>query len=181
MNNLILRDRNLKDIDDYIDWYTVNTEWKDYDAPWEKDEEINLEKIKQCIIKEVQNPPKIKTHFEIESKEGKHIGRVSSYYINGDKEKLAVGIDIINKENRGKGLGYEALLKFIKYILSNITNEVYTETWSGNERMIKLALKLGFKEINRDVDLLKVNGKYYDSITFKLDNNIFNYLYNIVI
>ncbi|WP_051540351.1 GNAT family N-acetyltransferase [Clostridium ihumii] len=181
MNNLILRDRNLKDIDDYIDWYTVNTEWKDYDAPWEKDEEINLEKIKQCIIKEVQNTPKIKTHFEIESKEGKHIGRVSSYYINGDKEKLAVGIDIINKENRGKGLGYEALLKFIKYILSNITNEVYTETWSGNERMIKLALKLGFKEINRDVDLLKVNGKYYDSITFKLDNNIFNYLYNIVI
>lgn len=33
--NIILRDMIESDIDDYVRWFTTETEWSNTDAPWE--------------------------------------------------------------------------------------------------------------------------------------------------
>ena len=44
---------------------------------------------------------------------------------------------------------------------------------SGNNRMIHVAEKIGFKECRRKKDLRKVRGQHYDGLTFKLDEEKF--------
>lgn len=45
--NIVLRDMNESDIEDYVRWFTLEREWENWDAPWEKeetDEETEREK-----------------------------------------------------------------------------------------------------------------------------------------
>jgi len=46
---------------------------------------------------------------------------------------------------------------------------VYTQTWSGNKRMIGLAQKLGFEICQLVPNKRRVRGKLYDGLTFKLN------------
>ena len=41
--NIILRDMEEKDLDDYIRWNTTETEWQNWDAPWEVDNVLHLQ------------------------------------------------------------------------------------------------------------------------------------------
>ena len=36
--NIILRDIIESDIEDYVRWFTVEREWENWDAPWEKED-----------------------------------------------------------------------------------------------------------------------------------------------
>ena len=36
--NIILRDMIESDIEDYVRWFTVEREWENWDAPWEKED-----------------------------------------------------------------------------------------------------------------------------------------------
>ena len=47
-------------------------------------------------------------------------------------------------------------------------NELYTQTWSGNVRMLRCAEKLGFVECNRGVGTREVDGQRYDGLTFRI-------------
>ena len=47
-------------------------------------------------------------------------------------------------------------------------DELHTQTWSGNIRMLRCAEKLGFVECNRNVGAREVDGKKYDGLTFRL-------------
>lgn len=47
-------------------------------------------------------------------------------------------------------------------------DELYTQTWSCNIRMLRFAGKLGFVECNRNVGTLEVDGQKYDGLTFRL-------------
>ena len=47
-------------------------------------------------------------------------------------------------------------------------DELYTQTWSGNVRMLRCTEKLGFVECNRNVGTREVDGKKYDGLTFRL-------------
>ena len=70
---------------------------------------------------------------------------------------------------RGKGYAFSALRLFIRYLLGCGETEIYTQTWSGNVRMIGLAEKLGFEEYRRKRDYRTVSGKKYDGLTFRLN------------
>ena len=48
-------------------------------------------------------------------------------------------------------------------------NSFYTQTWSGNLAIVRVAEKLGFKEVCRKENYREVNGKMYDAITWRLD------------
>ena len=88
--------------------------------------------------------------FQICTPEGEYVGWCSSYFINEDYDsdkdgdRLAIGIDLPE--------GF---------------TELYTQTWSGNERMIKLAEKLGFTECSRESKECTVRGQQYDGLTFR--------------
>ena len=54
------------------------------------------------------------------------------------------------------------------YLHSLGFDELYTQTWSGNERMIRLAEKLGFTECGRELKERTVRGQQYDGLTFRI-------------
>ena len=190
--DIILRDMTEADIEDDIRWYTVETDWSNWDAPWEPLPDISDTDVyrKKELLKLAEPKEKIRWGFEIETAEGNHIGTVSSYMINenfewisvkdikpGDKAFRTVGISIFESSFCGKGFGTKALAAFINYYLENGEDEIYCQTWSGNLRMIKCAEKLGFEICKRKIDYREVNGKKYDGLTFRLEKEEFyNYL-----
>jgi RimJ/RimL family protein N-acetyltransferase len=57
----------------------------------------------------------------------------------------------------------------MNYYFGSGVDALYTQTWSGNTRMIRCAEKLGFVECNRYVGIREVEGKAYDALTFRLE------------
>lgn len=190
--DIILRDMTEADIEDDIRWYTLETDWSNWDAPWEPLPDISDTDSyrKKELLKLAEPKDKIRWGFEIETAEGNHIGTVNSYMINenfewisvkdikpGDKAFRTVGISICESSFCGKGFGTKALAAFVNYYLENGEDEIYCQTWSGNIRMVKCAEKLGFEICKRKIDYREVNGKKYDGLTFKLNKEKFyNYL-----
>ena len=58
---------------------------------------------------------------------------------------------------------------YIDYLKAHGHNSFYTQTWSGNLAMVRVANKLGFKEVCRKANYREVSGKRYDAITWRLD------------
>lgn len=181
-----LRDFQESDITSRIHWETVETEWQLWDAPWEtegltqEEKEAELESYIQLMhgwTAYFHDLPDEKTRrtFQLCAADGTYIGWVSSYriddeYVYNDNGNLcAIGIDIPAVSYRGQGCATEALCLFIDYLLAHGEQALYTQTWSGNVRMIGLADKLGFTEICRKPDLRTVRGQKYDGLTFRLD------------
>ena len=179
--NIILRDMVESDIEDYVRWFTAEREWENWDAPWEKaesDEETERRswtEYYESVKDRPDDAPRWK--FEIEYN-GKHIGWVSSYCIDENYEWVetikdgqnvyrAVGIDICEPDLWGKGIGTNALRAFMDYCFDDGMDELYTQTWSGNVRMIRCAQKLGFVECNRNVGSREADGQY-DGLTFRV-------------
>ena len=173
---ITLRDMRQSDIENYVRWFTEETEWCNWDAPWEKEQTSeDAERASWTEYYEsVRDLPNdvVRWKFEIEY-DGQHIGWVSRYYDLGymdNPENIpAVGIDIPGLENRGKGVGEQALRLFMDYLHQHGCSSFYTQTWSGNTAMLRLAEKLGFREVCRKRDLRTVNGKAYDAVTLRRD------------
>lgn len=193
-HHLILRDFKEEDIQKRIQWETTETEWQLWDAPWEyeglsdqeKADSLNsyIETLKTRVeLYKNKSDSDRRYAFQIEEKNAEHnyIGWVSSYCITDDYSytddtttKWAIGIDLPDMSARGKGYAYEALCAFIAYLKAQGESDVYTQTWSGNERMIHIAEKIGFVECCRKKDFRTVLEKKYDGLTFKLDDEKYN-------
>lgn len=188
--NIVLRDMRESDIDDEIRWNTIETQWTLWDAPWEMEEELrnfDPEKHREKELKWIGiRKPDHRLSLEIDTVDGVHIGSVSAYCIddNFDWYKLnteddrqnanwAVGIEINESAYWSNGWGTQALTAFVKYHLEDGYNKLYTQTWSGNFRMIGLAKKLGFVECNRESGVRLVRGERFDGLTFRLDGAAF--------
>ena len=181
--NIVLRDMNESDIEDYVRWFTLEREWENWDAPWEKeetDEETEREKWTEYYgsVKDLLDDM-LRWKFEIEWN-GRHIGWVSSYHIDENGEWVgkikegqtayhAIGIDICEPDLCGRGIGSIALRAFINYYFDRGENELYTQTWSGNVRMIRCAQRIGFVEYSRKIGVQEFEGKKYDKLTFKIN------------
>ncbi|MBR0137338.1 MAG: GNAT family N-acetyltransferase [Erysipelotrichaceae bacterium] len=171
-----LRDMKEEDIEDYVRWFTTETTWSDWDAPWEPLETDEDQERKSWTeyyesVRDMSEDA-LRRKFEIEVN-GRHIGWVSSYYDLGYVENTdnipAIGIDIPNEKDRHHGYGTRALQLFIDYLKEKGHTSLYTQTWSGNTGMMRVAEKLGFKEAFRKENNREVNGRKYDSITYRLD------------
>ncbi len=173
-----LRDMVYDDIQDYVRWFTKDITWMKTDAPWEKNEYNEREELKSWTeyyqyVKSLQ-PNDIRYKFEIEC-DGKHIGWVSSYtdldYLENKEQILAIGIDIPEVSMQNKGVGTKALELFIDYLKGQGHQVLYLQTWGGNDRMLKVASKLGFEVFYVLPKHRMVEGKLYDAITLILDIN----------
>lgn len=182
-DNIILRDYQLSDVDDEIRWTNVDTAWFSQDTPWMELEKVDPEELRADMIKIMESMPEdaIRWRFEIEV-DGRHIGLVSSCYRDEkfgytpwetiDQSKNAVGnnairelgIEICEMAYWGKGIGPKALTAFIEYYRSLGEHRFLVETWSGNQRMLGCAKKLGFTEVKRQKGAHVVDGKEYDAL-----------------
>lgn len=191
-HNIILRDMRESDIDDEICWNTVQTEWALWDAPWETEEELRTfdpEAHRKKELEWLAKPrPDHRRCLELDTWDGVHLGAVNCYCIDGDcnwlekapeteeerqKARWAVGLDIHDPAYWNGGWGAQALAAFIRYHLEGGYTDLYTQTWSGNARMIALAEKLGFRECRRKEGIRQVRGGTYDGLTFRLDRAAF--------
>ena len=173
---LILRDMKQEDIEDYVRWFTKDTDWSDnWDAPWEKIDTNEEEERKGWTeyFLNLKNLDKNRFHYKFEIEvDGVHIGWISSYYdlgyIDNPANILAVGVDIPEITYRNKGYGTLALKKYMEYLKGFNHKSIFIQTWSGNVAMIKVIEKIGFKEYHRKKDFRIVSNQKYDAITYLL-------------
>lgn len=186
--DIVLRDMEERDIDDYVRWNTVETEWALWDAPWEMEEALasydpaeDRERLEQWIAFLREKQPELPTSLEIDVS-GCHIGMTSAYLVDENYDWISrrevqpgqltywtLGVDIHESAFWGRGLGSQALAAWISYFLGKGFSELCLQTWSGNTRMVHVAKKLGFVECCRKAGIRKVRGGVYDGLTFRLD------------
>ena len=185
--DLILRDICEEDLKKHYTWLTHDTEWWNWDASYWQYQNLSEELLAIEIPKLMDSmrsflqmvsqkkPDDVRYSFQIELKQtGEYIGWISCYCIDenfvatDDDALYAFGIDIPEKKYRSKGLGFQAFSAAIEYYKAHGIDEVYTQTWSGNTPMIRLAQKIGFKLVDVKKDAREHNGKKYDALTFKI-------------
>ncbi len=165
--DIVIRDMRPSDIADHLRWRTVETEWMNWDAPWQQDPSLPASVIERRLRELASAPlPAVRTRFEIALSGGEHIGWMNSYLVDGQPGCTAIGIDIPDPRLRGCGRGERAFSAFIHYLFSAGLPCVYTETWSGNLPMIRLAGKCGFSLVQRGRQDRLVDGRPYDSLLF---------------
>lgn len=182
---VILRDMIPADAEDRVRWETVETEWKDWDAPWENDpKSIHYVPFDETALRSncaerlvrLREEDGLRTSFEICVNDARetHIGWCNSYLIDGQcfyspaGSRRAIGIDIPVNDARQKGYATAAWKLFIAYLFQCGAGELYTQTWSGNARVLGLIAKLGFVEVDRKKNIRPVRGAWYDALTFRL-------------
>ena len=185
-DNITLRDYVLSDVEDEVRWTNEETQWFQSDTPWMTLEPVNAEELRADMAEIINHMPEnaIRWRFEIEV-DGRHIGLVSSYYLNSNFEYTpwesidqnrnapennsirGLGIEICEMEYWGKGIGTKALAMLMDYYRSFGENRFLIETWSGNHRMLGCARKLGFYEVKRVRGAIVVDGKEFDELVLE--------------
>lgn len=169
---IILRELRLNDLDDYLKWKHPSREYHKYNGPYyEKETEEELKKSVEGYREEIKKG-KVKVLVDkkiIANKETDEIiGEVNWYWKSEETLWMELGIVIFNEKYWGQGLGSIVLKMWVNEKFSDHPALVRlgVSTWSGNERMMKLAEKLGFKKeaIYRKARI--VNGKYFDSVSY---------------
>ena len=89
-------------------------------------------------------------------------------YVPNPEEIPAVGIDIPDVSVWGRGVATTALRMYLDYLKNRGYSCAYTQTWSGNHAMLRVAEKLGFTEYFRKKNHRTVNGELYDAVTLKI-------------
>ncbi len=169
-NQIKLRDWIKEDLERYEFWYTGKKKWMDFDAPYyrkpsKKEIQDKLSEITESIkINNWQIPRK---RLVIANRDDdKLIGTVSWYWQSEETNWKSIGIVIYDEQYWGKGIGFDALQLWMDYLFKIDSRLIRLDlrTWSGNQRMMQLAKKLGFKEEARFRKARIINGKYFDSI-----------------
>ncbi len=133
-----------------------------YAPYYQTDEEDSVQVIRELSKKiESINFAEPRTRLVIADRSsGLHIGTVNSYWISKETHWLAAGIVIYDSAYWGEGGGKEALSLWIDYLFKARPEIVRLDlqTWSGNQKMMRLAERLGFRmEGSLDLDSIEPN------------------------
>ena len=170
--NLVIREIEVKDLDDYLYWNHPSREFHKYNGPYygrknKKELEEYIEELRVSLEngeKDVLKNKKIIADEETDE----IIGQVNWYWKSQETLWMEVGIVIFNENYWGKGIGYNALRLWIDEIFEERPEliRIGLSTWSGNLRMMKLAEKLGLKKeaVYRKARI--VDNEYYDSVSY---------------
>ncbi|MHC4939219.1 MAG: GNAT family N-acetyltransferase [Planctomycetota bacterium] len=167
-----LRDFVSEDLPLYEKWLQPGQEWHRWDAPYMPEPDAtwirrHLDSVREGIATQDWEVPRWRVVIA-DKPTNRLVGAVARYWISEATHWSAVGIDIYDPSRWGKGIGFEALKLWCDYLFDAVPEfaRLDLRTWSGNERMIKLAGKLGFKEEARFRKARVVDGEYYDGLAF---------------
>ena len=120
-------------------------------------------------------------HFAIIKKDTDELlGNCSLFDINHIHDTCEIGIFIGEETDRGKGYGPEAMELILSYGFRILNlNNIMLNVASFNSRGIMAYEKIGFKEMGRRSEAIKINNKKYDRIFMEiLNKNFVNTCYN---
>lgn len=140
-----------------------NPEWQQWDGPYfpKNRSDKSLEEFVAEAAAQAPNPDR-----QIIDLNGECIGMVSRY----EEEPAGggwweLGIVIYGPQHWGGGLGREALRLWTERTFAETNAHVITlTTWSGNERMIRSAERIGYRECARIPEARSWQGKRWDSV-----------------
>ncbi|GIO25148.1 GNAT family N-acetyltransferase [Oceanobacillus sp. J11TS1] len=139
-------------------------EWKKWDAPYFP----HKTKSYNAFLSEQEHWINSENYWTIEV-EGNVQGTVSYYWEHQPSQWLEIGIVLHEADSWGKGVGTRALKLWINHLFNQLPLvRVGLTTWSGNQRMIRVAEKLGMQMEARIRKVRYYNGEYYDSIRMGL-------------
>ena len=143
--DLIIRNYAKSDIDDDIRWLNETNDWILLDTPWTKIEKVDPNTFRNETLAFIDSvdEQQMQNRYEIDVCE-KHVGFLTVYSLEEDMNKIAIGIEICEKDYRNKGYGKLALGLFLNFLHKNGLDKVYIETYSHNLAMISCAKKVGF-------------------------------------
>jgi RimJ/RimL family protein N-acetyltransferase len=157
------------DAEDLFRWLNLE-EWNYYDEPDKPFEPVTREEFE--VRRSRPRQPKAGTHtWHIDTLEGKHVGWVNYYHLNEKERYALVGVALPEPEEWGKGYGTEAVCLVIDYLFREMgIDEVRTQTWTGNERMIRVAQKCGLRNagLSPHRAALSVRGEPLEFIHFSM-------------
>ena len=141
------------DDDDMFRWLNME-EWAYYDHPDRPFEPMTHEEFERRTrlpdSGEASGTGRIWQRLQIDTVAGEHVGWINCYELDTAMGSTRVGICLAEQENWGKGYGTEALRLLLDYLFAEMgLQEVRMNTWTGNVRMIRCALKAGFEEVYR--------------------------------
>ena len=100
------------------------------------------------------------------------IGLIDLFDFDPVHRRAGVGILIQNEDDRGKGLGKEALELLIKYAFHHLQlHQIYANIGAENSASIALFTTFGFQKIGLKKDWIYRNGQYFDEVLYQLIQN----------
>jgi RimJ/RimL family protein N-acetyltransferase len=166
---VILRDITKADVEAIYHWTYLadDREHLNWNGPYFQLEDQTFEQFYENGFKnkiELIGSDQVRNILIIEV-DGKLIGTVNWYWESQETNWLSNGIVIFDSTYWSGGYGTEAFQMWTDYIFENMdVVRVGISTWSGNERMIRLASKIGMILEGRIRKARIVNEEYYDSI-----------------
>lgn len=135
-------------------------DWKKWDAPYFPHDSMTYEAFLKGSSKYMEQ-----NDFWVITINDIVCGIVSYYFEDSQSVWLEVGIVIHEGQNWNKGIGTRALKLWVDHIFNTLPQvRVGLTTWSGNERMIRVAEKIGMQLEARIRKVRLYEGNYYDSI-----------------
>ncbi|CAM3156037.1 GNAT family N-acetyltransferase [Sporolactobacillus spathodeae] len=169
---IVIRDWQLKDAEDYIFWRQPGQTWQKFDGPYyprmSRDEVIKLvDTLCMKIKTDTLETPRLDLAIADRNTD-KLLGMVGWYWESKETNWLCAGISIFDPNYWGNGRGFEAFGLWTDYLFDAMPQIVRVDlrTWSGNFGMMRLAEKLGYTKEACFRKARIVNGEYYDSIGY---------------
>ncbi len=172
MHKIEIRDLRVKDLDSYLYWKHPEREHHKYNGPYyPKETEEELKTLGEELASRIRSGSgEVLRNKKVvaDSESGELIGEVNWYWKSRETLWMEVGLVIFNENYWGRGLGTTILNSWITEIFEDFPELVRLglSTWSGNERMMCLAEKIGLKKeaVYRKARI--VEGQYYDSVSY---------------
>ncbi|WP_369899921.1 GNAT family N-acetyltransferase [Bacillus manliponensis] len=158
--------RMIQEKDMYPLWQQIykdeKPEWKKWDAPYFPFVRQEFSVFKENLSAKLKKDPYSQLLFQVD---GDIVGSVGYYWEHEPSRWLEIGITIYHPSYWNGGYGTEALQLYVDLLFKNMEiGRVGLTTWSGNERMMKVAEKIGMKLEGRMRKCRYYNGEYYDSV-----------------
>ncbi|WP_414635250.1 GNAT family N-acetyltransferase [Bacillus sp. NTK074B] len=156
-----IEERDLPTLWDYI-YGDPSPQWKKWDAPYFEHKYVPFEEYMESSIRNKNRSDEFQRIIEVD---GAIIGTVAYYWDYEPTRWLEAGIVIYDPAYWNGGYGTEALSLWIDHLFTTKEiGRVGITTWSGNERMMKAAEKVGMQLEGRMRKCRYYDGVYYDSI-----------------
>jgi RimJ/RimL family protein N-acetyltransferase len=168
---IILRDLNKADIDEYFFMKHPDQKHYDFNGPYFRKPSVEeIQTLIDSLRKKINanDFPIMKNRRLISNEQKELLGEVNWYWKSKETNWMEIGVIIFEEQNWGKGIGFQALRKWIDLLFADFPEivRIGLSTWSGNIGMIKLSQKLGMIEEACYRKARIVNDTYYDSISY---------------
>lgn len=164
---VLLRNRQPADIGEIETWLTDSAAlWREWDSPYIPPDQVD--KVMRAHIAYVKKVPP-SANERLVTVDETVVGMVNRDQEDEWSDWWDLGIMIFNHHYWGKGVGTKALRLWIEDTFDQTHAHTLTlTTWSGNERLIRAAQRLGFHECMRIPEAHLIDNKRYDAMRYAL-------------